>query len=64
VSSERHQVAKLRDGGGVGIVVQANAHYAIIELYDGVNRWRIEVDDDEYDIIGLYDIGIGYKEIT
>jgi hypothetical protein len=62
--SEARQVAKLRDGGGLGVIIQANAHYAIIELYDGLHRWRVEVDDDEYDIIGLYEIGIGYKEIT
>lgn len=59
--NERYPIAKMLDGGGIGIVRSLGTHFSTIEFDEGGHHWQIIVENDEFDIIGY--IGIGRRTI-
>lgn len=59
ITSERYPIARLVDGRGVGIIKSLGTHFSTIEFEDGINRWRITVENDEFEIVDYITIGYG-----
>lgn len=58
--NERFQVARV-DDVGLGIIREQHTHFAVIEFNTSGHRWRLVVDNDDYDIVD--EVHLGYQEL-
>lgn len=46
---------------GLGIIREQHTHFAVIEFSVSGHRWRLVVDNDDYDIVD--EVHLGYQEL-
>lgn len=57
MESERHPIAYMIDGRGIGIIRSLGTHFSTIEFDSGGHHWKIIVENDEFEIIGYLTLG-------